>query len=481
YDTTGPYGVLGEEYGMLVANLAGHFGTVKTEPVVAYQAGQIAASSATIYIGSTYDEPLPVAFLDDVVNATKPVVWTYDNIWQLNSRVADFGTRYGFSPWIFDFSSVSEVRYKGTSVSRSLLNQSGIMSYSAFDPTKAKDLADAVRPDGTTFPWAVRSGMLTYLGEIPFSYTNESDRAMVFADVLFDALAPTTQVRHRALVRIEDVGPDADPTELRAVADYLSSQGVPFSFGVYPSFRNPLGESRRNKGLPISLEMKDSRGVRDAIQYMINKGGTMVMHGWTHQYSNVRNPYDGISGDDFEFFRAHVDAATDDVVYDGPVAEDSQAWAAGRIANSFTAFSAAGLPAPTIFEFPHYAGSYADYQAVKARFKVRYERGLYFKGTLTGGPIDSTKYVGQFFPYPVTDVYGSKVLPENLGNVELQEFNNHPPRFPADIVASAKQNLVVRDGFASFFYHPYLGTSYLQQIVPQIKSLGYTFVAAGSL
>ncbi|MBV8386730.1 MAG: DUF2334 domain-containing protein, partial [Acidimicrobiia bacterium] len=79
------------------------------------------------------------------------------------------------------------------------------------------------------------------------------------------------------------------------------------------------------------------------------------------------------------------------------------------------------------------------------------------------------------------DVYGMKVLPENLGNVELEEVNNHPPRFPADIVASAKLNLVVRDGFASFFYHPYLGTSYLKQIVEPIKAMGYTFVGPSSL
>ena len=70
----------------------------------------------------------------------------------------------------------------------------------------------------------------------------------------------------------------------------------------------------------------------------------------------------------------------------------------------------------------------------------------------------------------------------NLGNVELEAMNNHPPRFPADIVNSARLNLVVRDGFASFFYHPYLGTSYLQEIVPQIKALGTsTFVSPAGL
>jgi uncharacterized protein YdaL len=479
YDTTGPYGFLGEEYAIFVANLAGHFGTVKTEPVAAYKAGQIGASSATIYIGSTYDEPLPAAFLSDVAGATRPVVWMYDNIWEMTARVPDFGSVYGFSPWIFDFSAVAKVNYKGADLKRSSLNQSGIMSYSAFDATKATVLAQAVRPDGTTFPWAVRSGNLTYLGEIPFSYTDENDRSIIFSDLLFDALAPSTATRHRALVRIEDVGPDSDPDELRAIADYLSAQKVPFSFGVYPSFRDP-NRIQAADGLPASLEMKDSPAVRDAIKYMITKGGTLIMHGWTHQYKNVANPYNGMSADDFEFFTAHVDA-NDYVIYDGPVPEDSQTWAAGRITSSFNAFKAAGLPAPTIFEFPHYAGSSADYQAVKARFTTRYERSLYYNGTLSGGTIDKTHYVGQYFPYPVTDVYGSKVLPENLGNVELYEVNHHPPRFPADIVASAKLNLVVRDGFASFFYHPYLGTSYLQQIVPQIKSLGYSFVSPAGL
>lgn len=89
--------------------------------------------------------------------------------------------------------------------------------------------------------------------------------------------------------------------------------------------------------------------------------------------------------------------------------------------------------------------------------------------------------IGQFFPYAVNDVYGMKVLPENIGNYEPVAVNNNPPRFPADIVENARRNLVVRDGFASFFYHPYYGTQALAQIVDGIKALGYTFVASGSV
>jgi uncharacterized protein YdaL len=89
--------------------------------------------------------------------------------------------------------------------------------------------------------------------------------------------------------------------------------------------------------------------------------------------------------------------------------------------------------------------------------------------------------VGQFFPYVVNDVYGSKVLPENLGNYEPVMVNNHPPRSPAQMVESARRNLVVRDGFASFFYHPYYGVQALKETVEGIKALGYTFVSPTSL
>ena len=43
------------------------------------------------------------------------------------------------------------------------------------------------------------------------------------------------------------------------------------------------------------------------------------------------------------------------------------------------------------------------------------------------------------------------------------------------------KNLVVRDGFASFFFHPYLDISYLQQAVSGLRAVGYTFVSPASL
>ncbi|MBU2663900.1 polysaccharide deacetylase family protein [Actinoplanes bogorensis] len=479
YDTTSEYGWLGEVYATQTANLTSHFGTWTAAPVGSYKAGDLNAYTAVVYVGSTYDEPIPAAFLTDVAATTKPVTWIYDNIWQLTAT-GSFAVDHGFTSGGFDFADVTEVDYKNAKLTRDHLNKSGIMNLSITDASKVKTLASAVRPDGSTFPWAITSGNFTYVGEIPFSYVTHDDRYLAFADLLFDSLGTTGVAReqHRALVRIEDVGPDSDPAELKAVADYLSSQSVPFTVAVYPRYRDPKGVNNGGKAQDYTLLNKPK--VVAALKYMQSKGGTLLMHGYTHQYGNVANPYDGVSANDFEFYMAHVDSANN-VIYDGPVPGDSAAWTTSRVVASGLVFAAAGLGTPTIFEFPHYAGSAVDYQTINSIFGLRYDRGLYFPGVLTGAKYDYSRQFGQFFPYVVRDVYGSVVIPENIGNVEPESFNNHPARLPSDLLASAERNLVVRDGVASFFYHPYLGTDYLKQVVTGVKSEGYSFVSANSM
>ena len=93
--------------------------------------------------------------------------------------------------------------------------------------TRSRVVAQAVRSDGSTFPWALRSRNLTYVGELPFVYTSETDRYLVFADLLFDALAPRTPERHRALLRLEDINPRTDPTASAHDREVPARQGNP--------------------------------------------------------------------------------------------------------------------------------------------------------------------------------------------------------------------------------------------------------------
>ncbi len=484
YDSTGTWGWLGEAYGVMAAHLASHGSKYTLLPAVNYVAGQLSGYTGLIYVGSTYDEPLPTALLDDVLATTKPVLWLNDNIWQLAARSPDFAAQYGFTPMFFDFSNTLTVTYKGVALQRNALSvASGLLQTTVTDATKAQVLAIATNDTGGTVNWATKGANLTYVGEIPFSYIGPNDRYLIAADLIGKVSNPAMLARKRALVRIEDVNATDDPAQLRAIADYLYSKRVPFSVAVIPLYKDPTGFY--NNGVPVTEHLSQARGVVNALKYMQSKGGTIIMHGYTHQYSNVANPYSGVSADDFEFYRSHV-SADNYVIYDSPVAEDSALWAQGRLTNGLLEFAAAGFLAPTIFEPPHYAASAIDYKVFNAQFGVRYDRGLYAAGWCpngacgTGTP-DYTKIYGQYFPFLVRDIYGSVVIGEQLGNVETQEFNHNPPRFPADILYSAQRNVVVQDSVQSFFFHPYLSIGYLKQVVEGLQAMGYTFVPANTV
>ncbi|MFG2144662.1 DUF2334 domain-containing protein [Streptomyces sp. NPDC048696] len=498
YDTAGPYGYLGELYAMAAANLGGHFGTVTAKPVQQYTPGMLGQYTAAVYLGSTYyggdlPDAVPAAFYQDVLAATKPVIWVGDNIWNMGNAVGvpQFTQKYGWDPTTSYFAdasgsigNVTQVTYGGQALTRKIpAGQDGgvlrpnVLTGAGYPPvtTVATALDSA---SGATFPWAVRSANLTYVGEIPFSYVSESDRVIAFEDMLFDALAPATATRHRAMMRLEDISPESDPTQLRSMADYLFSQHIPYGINVIPVYTDPNGVY--NGGTPQTETLAQKPQVVSALNYMLARGAVLMEHGYTHQYSNVNNPYTGVTGDDFEFYRAHIDSANN-VVYDGPVAEDSTLWAQSRVTAGLAAFAAAGLPRPQLWTTPHYAASATDYRVFSQNYSARLERSLYFAGTLSGGTADPNRFIGQFFPYVVNDVYGTKVLPEDLGNYEPVALNNHPPRLPADLVASAKANLAVRDGIASFFYHPYYPLQPLKDTVDGIKALGYTFVSPAAL
>ncbi|MCC2279311.1 polysaccharide deacetylase family protein [Streptomyces sp. ET3-23] len=492
YDTTGPYGSLGELYAMALANLSGHFGTVTSKPVSAYTAGMVEQYTATIYVGSTYyggsiPDAIPAAFYQDVMATSKPVTWIGDNIWNMANTdgIPAFEQKYGWDPTNSYYEvngsvgNINQVSYKGRTLTRTIptgydggILHPAILSGAGYP--QVTQLAQATDANsGATSPWAIRSGNLTYVTEIPFAYVSESDRVIVMEDLLFDALAPATTERHRAFVRLEDISPGSDPTQLRTMADYLYSQKIPYGINVIPEYTDPRGVY--NNGVPQTITLAQAPQVVAALKYMLAHGAVLMNHGFTHQYSNVNNPYTGVTADDFEFFRAHIDA-NNNVVYDGPPAEDSTVWAQTRVTSALGLFAAAGLPKPALWTTPHYAASAPDYRVFGQNYTARLERSLYFAGTLSGGAVNASQYIGQFFPYAVKDVYGTTVLPENLGNYEPVPYNNHPARLPADLIAAAKANLAVRDGVASFFYHPYYDVTPLQQTIDGIKALGYTFV-----
>ncbi|KIM02644.1 MAG: hypothetical protein KU29_14065 [Sulfurovum sp. FS06-10] len=78
-------------------------------------------------------------------------------------------------------------------------------------------------------------------------------------------------------------------------------------------------------------------------------------------------------------------------------------------------------------------------------------------------------------------MYGQTIIPEDIHNVVDVPNEGYRALMPSDTIHFAEKLKVVRDGVASFYYHPYLRDTHLSEIVDGLQSAGYTFVAAPTL
>lgn len=497
-------------YALGTANLATHFGAATLTPISDYTPGQMHDFDAAVYVGASFDSVLPAHLIDDILDGRTEVLWAGTGVQQLSgpagSALADsFTARYGWSPATTDVNEADQITaivYKGQELNRDLLNGS-IHVPVITDPDAVEVLGVALcgtqsapeqcrGAEGTDFPWAIRSGNITYVADMPLEAMHENTHHLAYADLFYDLLAPGTAPTRKAAVRFEDVGPEANPEDLRRVADYLHERDIPFQVAVVPVHVSevPGTDPARHYGITLL----DRPHVVDALKYMQERGGTLIQHGTSHQYGAAQNPYPGAtSGADYEFFRARCSAEQHDpknyeecgrdswVQLTGPVSKDAVEDHAERIVYGRQIMQGAGLGDPEIFEVPHYAASPNAYRAITENYDYRYERTHYVPGLTSGVEFADAPDFSQIVPYRVHDVYGNTVLPENLGNVSEEEQNNHPPRPPAFLVDNAQRNLVVTESTASFFFHPYLSVEYLDEVVTGILDLGYDFVPATEL
>jgi uncharacterized protein YdaL len=475
YDDSGDNAALAQVDATLAVNLCSHFGPSTVEQASSYHAGDANQYRALVYIGAEEDQSLNSAFLRDVLSGSRPVLWLGGNLDQLIHASGAFYPRFGWR-WSADgYQSAKSVTYKGVTLSRDPSKADPLMLISDVNPQRATVLATATGADGVQLPWAVRGGNLTYVAEVPLDAADVSDdRYLALSDLLFDLFGGSSSVGHHALVRLEDVGPDTDPAQLQQVAQYLYENHIPYSFALYPVYVDAVA-SRPRRTIRLSQQPR----LITAIAYMLQHGATMVLHGYTHQFDDLLNPLSGQSAADFEFFRVHQDP-TGALIYDGPVPGDSVPWAMDRMNAAISEVLAAGLPRPRIFEFPHYGASVADYRGVQRMFDARYDRPQIFSPAYRSGPMSPYMFE-QFFPYLVRDAYGTTVIPENLGYVQGPPVPGAGPGSAQAIVDSARVNLVVRDGVASFFFHPYLGKERLGWIIQEMREMGYQFVAPAQL
>lgn len=502
------YTKLGMGYAIMLRNLLGHFDSkVDMVPVQNYTAGQLSGYDATFYLGSYYDNPVPAAFMTDAASSSKTIVWFKYNLWQFAWDPAyGFQSRYGFNltalrglnaaptasnttPGFFDtitYKNLPFVKYYAYDSSSGAVNADPDVGLTAItDTTKAQNLVSMSNPKtGEQGPYVVKSGNFWYVADLPFSYIGPRDRYLVLTDILHDMLGVNHAESHKAMVRLEDVSALVSVTAMKSLTDYLYQLRIPFSIATIPYYKDPLGVY--NAGVPMQVPMSQATNLKRALNYALVRGGEIVMHGYTHQYSNVRNRYTAVSGDDYEFW---------DIVNNKPVPEDSTTWALGRYQAGLQQLSLNGYRA-TAWETPHYQGSALASKASTQVFPKTYQRVVYYTAdtpNLTAS-VEKDFAVGQIFPYPIqTDYYGQKVLPESLGNIEYDIHLIDPTSSFnytwQDILTNAQYVKTVRDGYASFFFHPFwlepeVGTPGLadfKSLVSGISNLGFTWTVPSQM
>src|SRR2546426_818238 len=194
--------------------------------------------------------------------------------------------------------------------------------------------------------------------------------------------APT---RHSAVIRIEDVSPLTKAEQLRAIADLLSAEHVPFVVALIPFYVDPRNDVR--------VALSERPDVVAALQYMVARGGTVALHGSSHQYK-------GETGVDFEFW---------DATRQGPIGHDTEGAVRDRIEAALAETFRSGIY-PVLWETPHYAASSLDYAALARHFTTAIEQRLALDDPRTSF----------YFPFFVRrDAYGQQIIPENLGYVPL--------------------------------------------------------------
>lgn len=478
----------GHLHAIMLENLLGHFRQVRVRTTRVLDGSQqpLTNCDRAAYIGSYFHQELPSSFLDAVASYGKPFLWINYNIDQLQKAMGSdaFAGKTGFlfdrvvgfdkdpgsgqEPAFFRY-----VLYRGERFVKFAFKKSGEPTIIAapdiavIHPKSAQILATALHSSsGRTTPYAVRKGSFFYIADNPFLFIHEQDRYLVLADLLFDFLdLPARAGKHYALIRLEDVHPEYDIRLLDQAVDLLKKENIPFAISLIPKYVAP--------GMPESggIDIEDRPGFLQALRRAQRARGELLLHGYTHAVEGLKDCAPLGTAFDYEFW---------DRCSQTPLPFDSDRFVVGRLSRALQILRRSRLTVAA-WVTPHYAASPEDFRIFGRFFQRTVQRVTY--SAEDGG---KTIFVSQFFPYTIyRDHYGQFVWPENLGFVPLPG-SNWGAAAPDDIAASIPLAAVVRDGWASFYWHPVLAAQpsesrRLQQLIDEIRAHGFEFVSLNEL
>lgn len=424
YDRRNFFGYTCDEVTSMV-QLFYHFKvTVDEIPAASYQKGTLSHYDRVVYIGLA-DRNLEPALLDDLIKYDRPILFIGRGIDCLIDR--KYSNDIVFKG---EASGPTKVSYQG----KEFALRTGRF-FQKINVTGPKGQILSSLGDGSgVYPYVCKISNLWYVS--CFS-TDEEALFYIVADILHEFFEEYHTDKPKIYVRIEDVHCLRPLEPLYEIADYLAEHKIPFMVALIPAYFD--GER------DYIYHLNEQEKFAQAVKYMQAAGGSILLHGYTHQI------HKSMPGEGFEFWDGEEDC---------PLDADMGQWVDERINSGLDECIAAGI-FPLGFEAPHYAVSQEGYVQLKKYFS-----------TIVGHLQTSDQgFTTTIYPYRLynSPLY-NHLLPENLGYVDPDD-----PLYKQHIFEELDKVFIVRDFTAGFFFHPYLDISMLKSIIEELKQRDVEF------
>ncbi|MDE3732122.1 polysaccharide deacetylase family protein [Clostridioides difficile] len=327
--------------------------------------------------------------------------------------------------------NIVSVNYRGKSYN--------LDEHYVFNIVESKDTSNkvigSINDTLNKYPYIINDKNLFYVSKLDL----DGVLFYIFCDSLNDIFNIKTFDKGRIFVRIEDVHAFREPKNLVEIADYLSSKNIPFTIALIPAYVNP----KNHKVITLS----ESPEIVKAIKYMQDKGGTVILHGYTHQYKKEE-----VSGEGYEFW---------DGKKDEPLKENMKIFVKDRVLNGLRVCIENGIY-PLAFEAPHYAMESEGYKELKK----------YFSTYMGQHQNNDKKFSTNTYPYIIRDTEEFNIfIPENLGYIDPED------KFTFQNIKENLNKLSIVRGFnGGFFFHSYLNIEYLKNTIEYLEKQNIEFM-----
>lgn len=438
-----------DEHQRLLDLSLGHFSeNIEYKSSEAVELGDLADQTHLIYYGQA-EEALSSNVSEVFSSFTGPTLAIGYNVEQL-------GEKYSFLQ-VGEDKTITELEYLGDDEKTRTIGPNTI-----FETTLDKEAEVLVQGSGDqgVFPLIMHQDKNYYMASdsilLPYS--------VYFSQALNDFFETETIEQTPAYIRLEDVHPLTDAKNLMAAAEELARRNIPYMVATIPVYTDP------DTGRVYHFE--DSPKVLEALRYMQDNGGSVVLHGYTHQFRGSE------TGEGFEFW----DVEHQMPIYHGPAdevvqrtAEDfenpadyeaymddnkkfEREYIESRLTRGVQELANYKIY-PLAFEAPHYTMSQNGYDVVSDMFST-------YVGQIQLS--DERWEIMNTAPYATkpTILNGMQLLPETIGFVQPEEDA------PVEVMMEAASEYQVTDGgMIGAFYHPYLGVEGLKELLDEMETI----------